>query len=141
VHTPADIVKSLLAGADAVQVVAALLVRGPGRLGELLKGLTEWMEAHEYDSVEQMIGASGLRNCPDLRGLRARQLPEDPPALAGVGRCRDRFRNVAAERQRWLLSGSGCLGPLRRATAAATTGKMAAPVPTREPPGKAGGAR
>ena len=65
VHTPADIVKSLLAGADAVQVVAALLVRGPGRLGELLKGLTEWMEAHEYDSVEQMIGALSLRNCPD----------------------------------------------------------------------------
>ena len=65
VHTPADIVKSLLAGADAVQVVAALLIRGPGRLGELLKGLTEWMEAHEYDSVEQMIGALSLRNCPD----------------------------------------------------------------------------
>ena len=65
VHTPADIVKSLLAGADAVQVVAALLIRGPGRLGELLKGLVEWMEAHEYESVEQMIGALSLRNCPD----------------------------------------------------------------------------
>jgi dihydroorotate dehydrogenase (fumarate) len=48
-----------------VQVVAELLTRGPGRLGELLTGLKEWMEAHEYDSVEQMIGALSLRSCAD----------------------------------------------------------------------------
>jgi dihydroorotate dehydrogenase (fumarate) len=65
VHSSADIVKALLAGADAVQIVAALLSRGPAHIGELLKGLVEWMETHEYDSVEQMIGALSLRNCPD----------------------------------------------------------------------------
>jgi len=65
VHKPVDIVKALLAGADVVQVVAELLTRGPGRLGELLTGLKEWMEAHEYESVEQMIGALSLRSCAD----------------------------------------------------------------------------
>ena len=65
IRTSDDIVKALLAGADAVQVVAELLTHGPSRLGELLNGLTEWMKAHEYDSVEQMIGALSLRNCPD----------------------------------------------------------------------------
>ncbi|MFZ5495667.1 MAG: dihydroorotate dehydrogenase-like protein [Verrucomicrobiota bacterium] len=65
VHTPADVVKALLAGADAVQTVAALLVRGPGELAVLLAGLRRWMEEHEYESVAQVRGALSLRNCPD----------------------------------------------------------------------------
>jgi dihydroorotate dehydrogenase (fumarate) len=65
VHTWADVVKALLAGADAVQVVATLLSRGPGRLGDLLTGLRDWMEEHEYNSVAEMRGALSLRNCPD----------------------------------------------------------------------------
>lgn len=65
VHTPADVVKALLAGADAVQVVAELLKSGPERVGELLWGLTDWMKAHEYETVSQMVGALSLRSCPD----------------------------------------------------------------------------
>jgi dihydroorotate dehydrogenase (fumarate) len=65
VHTWADVVKALLAGADAVQVVATLLSRGPERLGDLLTGLRDWMEEHEYNSVAEMRGALSLRNCPD----------------------------------------------------------------------------
>jgi len=65
VHTPVDIVKALLAGADVVQIVAELLTKGPARLGELLTGLKDWMKEHEYESVEQMTGALSLRSCPD----------------------------------------------------------------------------
>jgi len=65
VHTPLDVVKALLAGADSVQVVAEILTKGPARLGELLTGLKEWMKEHEYESVAQMIGALSLRSCPD----------------------------------------------------------------------------
>ena len=65
VHTSVDVVKALLAGADVVQVVAELLTKGPARLGELLTGLKAWMTEHEYESVEQMIGALSLRSCPD----------------------------------------------------------------------------
>lgn len=65
IHTPADLAKALLAGADAAQVTAALLTRGPGRIKELLQGLTEWMESHEYASVSEVIGALSLRSCPD----------------------------------------------------------------------------
>ncbi len=65
VHRPEDVVKSLLAGADAVQVVAALLKRGPGELAVLRAGLQRWMEEHEYESVAQVRGALSLRNCPD----------------------------------------------------------------------------
>ncbi len=65
VHTADDVARALLAGADAVQVTAELLTRGPGRLAELLKGLEEFMARHEYESVSQMVGALSLRNCPD----------------------------------------------------------------------------
>jgi len=65
VHSSADVAKALLAGADAVQVTAELLSRGPGRIAELLIGLKEFMAKHEYDSVSEVVGALSLRNCPD----------------------------------------------------------------------------
>jgi dihydroorotate dehydrogenase (fumarate) len=55
----------LLAGADAVQVVSALLKNGPGYLSHLLAGLISWMDQHEYNAVKDIRGALSLRNCPD----------------------------------------------------------------------------
>ena len=65
VHTPADVVKAILAGADVVQCVAALLRRGPERLKELLDGLRVWMEEHEYASVDELRGALSVGRAPD----------------------------------------------------------------------------
>lgn len=65
VHTSADVVKALLAGADVVQVVALLLHLGPERLGHLLRGLSEWMEEREYGSVSHLRGALSYRRCAD----------------------------------------------------------------------------
>lgn len=65
IHAPSDVVKALLAGANAVQVVAELLARGPGRFTELLTGLEQWMEQQEYEAVGLMVGALSLRSCPD----------------------------------------------------------------------------
>lgn len=65
VHSAAEVVKALLAGADAVQVVAALLRDGPDTLGVIQTELKHWMEKFEYASVAEMRGALSLRNCPD----------------------------------------------------------------------------
>ena len=65
VHTPVDAVKAVMTGADAVQVVSALLERGPGYLAELRRGVAEWLEEHEYDSLAQMRGSMNLATCPD----------------------------------------------------------------------------
>ncbi|AKJ63618.1 dihydroorotate dehydrogenase-like protein [Kiritimatiella glycovorans] len=56
VHTAEDAVKYLMAGADAVMMTSVLLEKGLDHLGVLLGNLTKWMEAHEYESVEQMQG-------------------------------------------------------------------------------------
>lgn len=65
VHTAADAIKALMAGANAVQLVSALLMHGPGHLKTIIQGVHKWMEEHEYSSMRQMIGSMSLSRCPD----------------------------------------------------------------------------
>lgn len=65
VHTMEDVIKSIMTGASGVQLVSALLRKGPANLGSLLAQLRSWMEEHEYESVAQMKGSMSLRKCPD----------------------------------------------------------------------------
>jgi dihydroorotate dehydrogenase (fumarate) len=57
VHTPEDIVKSMMAGARVAMTTSALLRHGPEYAGVLLEGLGQWLEAHEYVSVAEMQGS------------------------------------------------------------------------------------
>jgi dihydroorotate dehydrogenase (fumarate) len=65
VHAPAEVVKYLLAGADAVMTTSALLRHGPTHLRTLVDGLAGWMERHRYESVTQMRGAMSQQNVAD----------------------------------------------------------------------------
>ena len=65
VHDLLDVVKSLMAGAHAVQLVSALLKRGPEYLSFLLADLERWMEENDYDSIRQMQGSMNHRRSPD----------------------------------------------------------------------------
>jgi dihydroorotate dehydrogenase (fumarate) len=65
VHQAEDVVKALLAGADVVQVVSALLKHGPKLLTILLAGLRHWMDEHGYTSLTEVRGAMNLRRCPN----------------------------------------------------------------------------
>lgn len=67
VHTVIDAVKAGMCGANAIQVVSALLRHGPGHLRTLIDGFRDWLEAHEYESFEQMRGNMSLDRCPDPR--------------------------------------------------------------------------
>ena len=65
VHSGLDVVKSVMAGASAVQVVSALLKKGPEHLRTLRRELEQWMVEHEYESLDQMRGNMTLAKCPD----------------------------------------------------------------------------
>jgi dihydroorotate dehydrogenase (fumarate) len=65
VHSAGDVVKSILAGASAVQVVSSLLKHNPSHIRSLLSGMEKWMQEKEYESVAQMRGALSLQKCPD----------------------------------------------------------------------------
>ena len=65
VHSFEDIIKGMMVGADVVQMVSTLLKHGPEHLAGLLAELKQWMEVHEYESVDQMRGSMSLSHCPD----------------------------------------------------------------------------
>ena len=62
VHSQDEVVKYLLAGADAVMTTSALLQHGPRHLEVLVGGLRQWLEQRGYASVEQMKGSMSQRN-------------------------------------------------------------------------------
>jgi dihydroorotate dehydrogenase (fumarate) len=65
VHRTRDVVKAILAGAHAVQLVSVLLKHGPRFLTTLLDGLRHWMDEHGYANLDQARGAMNLKRCPD----------------------------------------------------------------------------
>ena len=65
VHTGLDALKVVMAGAHAVQVVAALLTHGPAHLARLRRELAHWLEEHEYDSLRQAQGSMSLLRTPE----------------------------------------------------------------------------
>ena len=64
-HSPEDVLKLLLAGADCVMVASSLLRKGPAHVSTLVNGVSKWMNEREYDSVEQMKGSLSQLSCPD----------------------------------------------------------------------------
>ena len=67
VHTVVDVIQSIMTGAHAVQLVSALLQRGPAYLAQLRQELAKWLEEHEYHSLQQMQGSMSLESCPGPR--------------------------------------------------------------------------
>jgi dihydroorotate dehydrogenase (fumarate) len=65
VHSGMDAIKSVMAGASAVQVVSALLKNGPEYLKTIRVEMERWMHEHEYESLRQMLGSMSLAHCPD----------------------------------------------------------------------------
>jgi len=65
IHSAADVVKVLMAGASAAMLCSSLLKNGIGHIGKIEEDLKKWMEEHEYASVKQMQGSMSLKNCGD----------------------------------------------------------------------------
>ena len=56
VHTPADALKLLLAGADVVHLCSLLLERGPKVITPMLRDIEAWCEDKGFDSIAEMRG-------------------------------------------------------------------------------------
>lgn len=57
VHTYEDVLKAMMAGANVTMMASELLHNGVGRIREIVTQMSEWMDAHEYESVAQMRGS------------------------------------------------------------------------------------
>ncbi len=60
-----DILKLIMAGADATMISSLFYQEGIGSAAKLIKEMIQWMEEHEYTSIEQMKGSMSFRHIPD----------------------------------------------------------------------------
>ena len=65
VHDARGALKATMAGADAVQMVSALLARGPAHLATVVADLRRWLDEHEYTSIAQARGSMNDARAPD----------------------------------------------------------------------------
>jgi dihydroorotate dehydrogenase (fumarate) len=91
IHRAEDVIKLLMAGADVTMLCSALLRNGVGHLRTVECNLREWMEEHEYESVDQMRGSMSQLRCSDpgaferaqyMRAVKDFAYIQKPPGLA-----------------------------------------------------------
>jgi dihydroorotate dehydrogenase (fumarate) len=68
VHTPIDAVKAVLAGADAVQMVSALMRGGPTALTRVRIGFEQWADEQGCQSIAEMRGLASMAQCENAMG-------------------------------------------------------------------------
>jgi len=65
IHTAADVLKILMAGADVTMMCSALLKHGPGQIRQVLSDVQTWMLEHDYQSIRQMKGSMSQKSVAD----------------------------------------------------------------------------
>ena len=69
IHSTADVIKGLMAGAKVVMLTSALFMHGFGHITQLVKELDGWLQQHHIASVTQ------------IRGRMSQQYHSDPAAF------------------------------------------------------------
>jgi len=68
-HTAVDVIKAVMTGAHAVQLVSALLIHGPEHISRTLEAISFWMQEHDYESIRQMQGSMNLIHTPNPKAF------------------------------------------------------------------------
>jgi dihydroorotate dehydrogenase (fumarate) len=63
--TPMDGIKAILAGADVVQMVSALLLHGPAYVALMRRGLEDWLDWHAMERLDDARGLLSLKTTRD----------------------------------------------------------------------------
>lgn len=56
IHDGSAILKQILAGANAVQVVSAIYNKGPEKIQNMLKDIKKWMGTHQFEKIDDFRG-------------------------------------------------------------------------------------
>jgi dihydroorotate dehydrogenase (fumarate) len=65
VHSAVEVIKYLMAGANAVMSTSALLRHGPSWLTGVIADLGDWLERKGYESVDQLRGSMSHKSLPE----------------------------------------------------------------------------
>ncbi len=98
VHGPEDVIKLVMVGADVTMLCSTLLRNGINHLRYIETGILEWMEKHEYESVQQMKGSMSQIRCSNPSAFERAQYMK---AVKGVQHVmvtgREAWRILSAE--------------------------------------------
>jgi dihydroorotate dehydrogenase (fumarate)/dihydropyrimidine dehydrogenase (NAD+) subunit PreA len=97
-----DVIRSVMAGADAVQPCRSIMLKGYGEIGRWLDGLTNWMKRKGYEDLKELKGMS-LEHILSFEESRARA--EVPVAIGGKS---SKLAIVDAEKCRRHLQSYEC---------------------------------
>ncbi|NOZ34668.1 MAG: dihydroorotate dehydrogenase-like protein [Chlorobi bacterium] len=61
IHSGADVIKMLLAGADATEIVTTIYQHGPAKIKSMLVELENYMKKHNYNSINDFKGKLSLK--------------------------------------------------------------------------------
>ncbi len=90
VHTGADVIRQLLAGAQVTQVVSTIYRNGIDHITTMNSALAEWMDDKGYETIEDFRGALSQRNVADPYAFERAQYvtllmsAHDPKAKYGL---------------------------------------------------------
>jgi dihydroorotate dehydrogenase (fumarate) len=98
VHEAEDVIKLLMVGANVTMLCSTLLRNGISHLRFLERGVREWMDSHEYDSVRQMQGSMSQRKCPDPSAFERAQYMRAVKSIQHV---------TVTGRESWRLMNNG----------------------------------
>ncbi|MBV8418303.1 MAG: dihydroorotate dehydrogenase-like protein [Verrucomicrobia bacterium] len=73
IHRATDVIKMVMAGADVTMLCSVLLRRGIGHIRVIEHEIEQWLQEHEYDSLDQLRGSMCQRSCPDPEAFERAQ--------------------------------------------------------------------
>jgi dihydroorotate dehydrogenase (fumarate) len=65
IHRAADALKMIMVGADVTMLCSTLIRHGIPQIALIERGMVEWLEEHEYESVSQLKGSLSQKNCEE----------------------------------------------------------------------------
>jgi dihydroorotate dehydrogenase (fumarate) len=65
IHRASDVLKMLLAGADATMLCSTIIRHGIPQIAMIERDLEAWLTEHEYESVSQIKGSLSQQKCPE----------------------------------------------------------------------------
>lgn len=65
IHSGESVIKMLLAGATSTQICSVLYKNGPKYITTILKGVEDWMDKNNFDSIEEFRGRLNYENLKD----------------------------------------------------------------------------
>ena len=65
IYSEKDVIKMLMVGAKVTQMMSSILKFGPNHIADVISKMKFWMEANEYNSVDDMRGSMSYMNVGD----------------------------------------------------------------------------